>query len=80
MSASKALNTNPLAIRVGLDAFEDGAIHWPPRAEGMARSFAPAMPSDQAQDQAAAERAIVTYQQPPARFSAPIARKKAAHP
>jgi hypothetical protein len=36
--------------------------------------------SDQAEVRADAERAIVTYQQPPVRFSAPRTRKKAAHP
>ncbi|HEY5356974.1 MAG TPA: site-specific integrase [Streptosporangiaceae bacterium] len=35
---------------------------------------------DQAQVRAGAERAIVRYQEPPARFSAPRTRKKAAHP
>ena len=34
----------------------------------------------QAQARAGAERAIVMYQYPPPRFSAPRTRKKAAHP
>ena len=33
-----------------------------------------------AQARGGAERAIVMYQEPPARFSAPRTRKKAAHP
>jgi len=36
--------------------------------------------SDQAQDQAGAELSIVRYQEPPARFSAPMTRKKVAQP
>jgi hypothetical protein len=40
----------------------------------------PRRTSDQAQSRADSERAIVKYQQPPARFSAPRTRKKAAHP
>jgi hypothetical protein len=35
---------------------------------------------DQAQVRAGAERAMVMYQEPPARFSVAITRKKAAHP
>lgn len=35
---------------------------------------------DRAQVEADAERAILRNQEPPARFSAPIARKNAAHP
>jgi hypothetical protein len=40
----------------------------------------PRRASEQAQVRADSERAIVKYQQPPARFSAPRTRKKAAHP
>jgi hypothetical protein len=40
----------------------------------------PRRASEQAQVRANSERAIAMYQQPPARFSAPRTRKKAAHP
>jgi len=40
----------------------------------------PRRASDQAQVRPDSERAIVMYQQPPARFRAPRTRKKAAHP
>ena len=45
----------------------------------MCRAFL-AVGVDQAQVRGDAERAIVRYQQLPARFSAPTTRKKAAHP
>jgi len=44
------------------------------------RWTSPRRASDRAQVRADAERAIVRYQEPPARFSAATTRKKAAHP
>ena len=44
------------------------------------RASPPRPASDRAQVRAGAERAMVRYQEPPARFSAPRTRKKAAHP
>jgi hypothetical protein len=56
-----------------------GADHDLPDNDGQQSSPRPSL-RIWAQARAAAERAIVRYQQPPAKFSAASARKKAAHP
>jgi hypothetical protein len=52
---------------------------WPPTIYRKIREY-PQPASDQAQARADGERAMAMYQQPPARFSAAITRKNAAHP
>jgi Domain of unknown function (DUF1707) len=61
---------------------EPGWVSRRPSTGGSARSDArrTRRASDRAQVRADAARAIVRYQEPPARFSAPRTRKKAAHP
>ena len=80
---SLTLEQAALLVAAGLDprrctVFVQSQV--PGRASGAARASWHRLASGQAQVRAGAERSIVTYQQPPARFSAAMTRKKAAHP